>query len=64
VLISLLFIIGIRISKLLPLKTFQVNTLFSESWISVNRYKCGHANHKVFLTPQGSKIMKERKKYF
>jgi integrase len=56
--IVLLFLIGVRISELLPLKIFQVKTLFDEDWITIDRLKRGHYNHKAFLTPEAIRIIK------
>lgn len=52
---------GIRISKLLPLKVVQLETLLAEGWISIDRLKKGPANHKAFLTSEGKKLVKARK---
>ena len=37
--LAILFITGIRISELLPLKVYQVQTLFADSWIAIDRAK-------------------------
>lgn len=42
----------------------QIKNLFTNGWISIDRSKRGHASHKAFLTPQGFKIIKSRKKDF
>ena len=55
---------GIRISELLPLKVGQLETLLAEGWISINRLKRGPANHKAFLTLEGKKLVKARKRDF
>lgn len=60
----LLTITGIRISELLPLKMIQVQTLFTESWIAIDRSKRGPSNHKAFLTREGIKLMRDRAKDF
>ena len=62
--ICLLTISGIRISELLSLKVFQLKTLLGEGWISIDRLKRGPANHKAFLTSEGRKIVKARKRDF
>jgi len=62
--IALLLVTSIRISELLPLKMKQVESLFTKHWISINRAKRGPANHKAFLTKEGSKIMRERRSDF
>ena len=62
--ITLLFITGVRISELLPLRVSQVKTLFAEGWIAIDRSKRGHSSYKAFLTPEGFKIIKARKKDF
>ena len=62
--ICLLTVSGIRISELLSLKVFQLKTLLGEGWISIDRLKRGPANHKAFLTSEGRKIVKARKRDF
>ena len=62
--LALLLVTGIRISELLPLKMKQVESLFTKNWISIDRAKRGPANHKAFLTKEGSRIMKERRSDF
>ena len=62
--ICLLTVTGIRISELLPLKVGQLETLLDEGWISIDRLKKGPANHKAFLTREGKKLVKARKKDF
>jgi site-specific recombinase XerD len=62
--VCLLTVTGIRISELLPLRVGQLETLLEESWISIDRLKKGPANHKAFLTSEGKKIVKDRKKDF
>ena len=62
--LALLFVTGIRISQLLPLKMNQVESLFTNHWISIDRAKRGPANHKAFLTKEGSRIMRERRSDF
>lgn len=62
--ICLLTVTGIRISELLPLRVYQLETLLNEGWIAVDRLKKGPANHKAFLTSEGKKIIKARKRDF
>ena len=62
--ICLLTVTGVRISELLPLKVVQLETLLAEGWISIDRLKRGPANHKAFLTSEGKKIVKARKRDF
>ena len=62
--ICLLTVTGIRISELLPLKVGQLETLLAEGWISIDRLKRGPSNHKAFLTSEGKKIVKARKRDF
>ena len=62
--ICLLTVTGIRIGELLSLKVGQLETLVEESWISIDRLKRGPANHKAFLTSEGKKIVKLRKRDF
>ena len=62
--ICLLTVTGIRIGELLSLKVGQLETLVEEGWISIDRLKRGPANHKAFLTSEGKKLVKARKKDF
>ena len=62
--LCLLTVTGIRISELLPLKVGQLETLLEKNWISIDRLKKGPANHKAFLTREGKKLVKDRKKDF
>ena len=62
--ICLLTVTGIRISELLSLKVGQLETLLAEGWISIDRLKRGPSNHKAFLTSEGKKIVKARKRDF
>jgi site-specific recombinase XerD len=62
--ICLLTVTGIRISELLSLKVGQLETLLEEGWISIDRLKRGPANHKAFLTSEGKKLVKARKRDF
>ena len=50
----------VRISELLPLKIGQVQTLFTEQWISIDRAKRGPSNYKAFLRKEDATIMRER----
>lgn len=62
--ICILAVTGIRINELLPLKVSQLETLFKENWIAIDRSKRGPSNHKAFLTKEGKKIIQDRKKDF
>jgi len=62
--ICLLTVTGIRIGELLSLKVSQLDTLVEEGWISIDRLKRGPANHKAFLTSEGKRIIKLRKRDF
>ncbi len=58
--LALLAVTGIRVSELLPLKMNQVQNLFVNHWIKIDRSKRGPASHKAFLTREGIKIMRDR----
>jgi integrase len=62
--ICILSVTGIRIGELLSLKVGQLETLVEEGWISIDRLKRGPANHKAFLTSEGKRIIKLRKRDF
>ena len=62
--ICLLTMTGIRIGELLSLKVGQLETLLNEGWISIDRLKRGPANYKAFLTSEGKKLVKTRKRDF
>ena len=62
--LCILTVTGIRINELLPLKVSQLETLFKENWIAIDRSKRGPSNHKAFLTKEGKKIIKDRQKDF
>jgi integrase len=62
--LCLLTVTGVRISELLPLKVGQLKTLFEDGWVSIDRLKKGPGNHKAFLTEEGKKLIKTRKKDF
>ena len=62
--LALLLVTGIRISELLPLTMKQVESLFLNHWITIDRAKRGPANHKAFLTKEGSRIVQERRSDF
>ena len=62
--ICLLTVTGIRIGELLSLKVGQLDPLVEEGWISIDRLKRGPANHKAFLTSEGKRIIKLRKRDF
>ena len=55
---------GIRINELLPLKVSQLETLFKENWIAIDRSKRGPSSHKAFLTTERKKIIQDRQKDF
>jgi len=59
-----LAVTGIRINELLPLKVSQIERLFKENWIAIDRSKRGPSNHKAFLTKEGKKIIQDRQKDF
>jgi site-specific recombinase XerD len=50
----------------LPLKVGQLKTLLEDGWVSIDRLKKGpgNHNHKAFLTGEGKKLIKARKKDF
>jgi integrase len=62
--LCILAVTGIRINELLPLKVSQLETLFKENWIAIDRSKRGPSNHKAFLTKEGKKIIQDRQKDF
>ena len=62
--LCILAVTGIRINELLPLKVSQLETLFKENWIAIDRSKRGPSNHKAFLTKEGKKIIQDRQKVF
>ena len=62
--ICILTVTGIRIGELLSWKVGQLETLVEEGWISIDRLKRGPANHKAFLTAEGKKLVKARKRDF
>ena len=62
--ICLLTVTGIRIGELLSVKVGQLETLLEEGWISIDRLKRGPTNHKAFLTSEGKKLVKARKRDF
>jgi len=62
--LCILAVIGIRINELLPLKVSQLETLFKENWMAIDRSKRGPSNHKAFLTKEGKKIIQDRQKDF
>jgi site-specific recombinase XerD len=62
--ICLLTVSGVRIGELLSLKVGQLETLVEEGWISIDRLKRGPANHKAFLTSEGKRLIKLRKRDF
>jgi hypothetical protein len=46
------------------LKVYQIETLFNESWISIDWAKQGPSNHKVFLTAKSIEILKRKRRDF
>ena len=62
--LCILAVTGIRINELLPLKVSQLETLFKENWIAIDRSKRGPSNHKAFLTKEGKKTIQDRQKDF
>jgi integrase len=62
--LCILAVTGVRINELLPLKVSQLETLFKENWIAIDRSKRGPSNHKAFLTKEGKKIIQDRQKDF
>ena len=62
--LCILAVTGIRINELLPLKVSQLETLFKENWIAIDRSKRGPSSHKAFLTKEGKKIIQDRQKDF
>jgi len=62
--LCLLTVTGVRIGELLALKVDQLKTLLEEGYISIDRLKKGPANHKAFLTSEGKKLVRARKKDF
>lgn len=62
--LCILAVTGIRINELLPLKVSQLQRLFKENWIAIDRSKRGPSNHKAFLTKEGKKIIEDRQKDF
>ena len=60
--LCILAVTGIRINELLPLKVSQLETLFKENWITIDRSKRGPSNHKAFLTKEGKKIIQDQQK--
>lgn len=60
----LLCITGVRIGELLPIKVFQIQTLFSDGWIAIDRSKRGPASYKAFLNKKGQQLLNERKTDF
>jgi integrase len=43
---------------------YQIETLFTNSWIAIDRSKRGPSNHKAFLTKQGIRILSSIRKDF
>lgn len=59
-----LTVTGVPISEFLLLKVGQLKTLLENGWVSIDRLKKGPENHKTFLTREGKKRIKARKKDF
>ena len=64
IVLCILAVTGIRINELLSLKVNQLQTLIEENWITIDRSKRWPSNHKAFLTSEGKKIVKARKRDF
>ena len=47
--LCILAVTGIRINELLPLKFSQLETLFKENWIAIDRSKRGPVGFNVLL---------------
>lgn len=47
---------------LIQLLLYQLEILFEENWIAIDRSKRGPSNHKAFLTEEEKKIMHDRQK--
>jgi len=62
--LCLLDITGVRVNELLPLKVHQLKTLLTKSWIKIDRSKRGPTKHKAYLSREGKRILKSRKKDF
>lgn len=62
--LAILAVTGVRISELLPLKINQIDNLFANSWIAIDRVKRGPSSHKAFLTLKGRKIIRKRARDF
>lgn len=56
----LLQVTGVRVSELLPLKISDIDKLFQQHWIAIDRKKKGPSNHKAFLSREGVELLKER----
>ena len=62
--LCILAVTGIRINELLSLKVSQLEPLFKENWIAIDRSKRGPSSHKAFLTAEGKKIIHDQQKDF
>lgn len=62
--LTILFVTGIRISELLPLKVSQLRILFKEYWIAIDRVKRGKSSHKAYLTKLGTRVINKIKSDF
>lgn len=56
--LALLAVTGIRVSELLPVKMKQIETLFVDHWIAIDRAKKDPSSHKAFLTREGARVMR------
>jgi integrase len=61
---AFLFITGARIGEILILQKTQVETLFDKQrpFLAFDRLKKGPTNKKAFLSPEGARIVKERRR--
>ena len=59
-----LFITGMKLSHLLTLKVYQLQTLVEKHWISIPSFKRDSNNSKAFLTEEGKKVIQARERDF
>lgn len=64
VIFCILFLTGIKLSQLLTLKVYQLQTLVENHCISINSLKPDSNNSKAFLTEEGKKVIQAREKDF
>ena len=62
--LCILAVTGIRINELLTVKVSQLEKLFKENWIAIDRSKREPSSHKAFLTAEGKKIIHDQQKDF